>query len=144
MSVCAFAVAGMDEWWIASSLSYMLNSTKIFIMHMQTHTVCFRTITGIICNYQNLNNYRKMILSYSKYRCFTRHANSFLCCKPASARISSSRCEHFFPSILWKVCIIKYGHGQMWLSSLTTLQEHRAEQWLILLWILPWGVQRCC
>lgn len=31
---------------------------------MQTHKVCFRCVTGIICNYQNLNNYRKTILSY--------------------------------------------------------------------------------
>lgn len=28
-----------------------------------------------------------------------------MCCKPASTRISSSCCEHFFPSILYKVCI---------------------------------------
>lgn len=31
---------------------------------MQTHKVCFRCVTGILWNYQNLNNYRKTILSY--------------------------------------------------------------------------------
>lgn len=31
---------------------------------MQTHEVCFRCVTGIIWNYQNLDNYRKTIMSY--------------------------------------------------------------------------------
>lgn len=37
----------------------------MLIIHMQMHKVCFRSVTDIICNYQNLNNYRKKIMSYS-------------------------------------------------------------------------------